>query len=281
MPEVVGADRFKGDFYHISDMKSADVLKDKRIAVVGFGKSATDAALAAHKHGRASHIIVRRLHWPVPRNLAGILPFKWGLLNRLTVTVIPQYKTPSALEKRVHTIGKPLVWLFWRVVELLLTVQCGLWSKFGTRPSLVPDESADVGAFSEATMVPRPGFFEAVRKGDITLHRGGIREMTENGVVLDDGEHIELDAVLFATGWRSDYSFLSAELQSQLGFGDDGIYLYRQMVHPNTPGVAFIGYASTVSNVLAYAMQAHWLAGLIRGRHQLPPVSDQLRKSIC
>ncbi len=275
MPDVPRSD-FKGQIHHISDLKTPELLRGKRVAVVGFGKSATDAALAAKQHADAAHIIVRRLHWPVPRKLAGILPFKWGLLNRLTVTVIPPYKSPTALEIRVHTIGKPLVWLYWRVVELLLSVQCQLWSRFGTRQSLIPDEPVEIGAFSEATMLPRPEFYKSVRRGQIKLHLGSIERFLPDGVELCDGTKLEVDAVIFATGWRSDYSFLSEELQRKLGFETDGIYLYRQILHPNVPGLVFVGYASTVSNILAYCMQACWLSALITGKHRLPDRDSQM-----
>ncbi len=270
VPEIQGLHDFEGGVHHISDLKSADLLKGKQVAVVGFGKSATDAVLAAREHAESAHIIVRRLHWPVPRKLAGILPFKWGLLNRLTVTVIPPYKTPTALEQIIHGPGRPLVWLFWRVVELLLYFQCRLGTNFGSRISMVPDEPAEVGAFSEATMVPRPEFYTAVRKGEIAFHHGEIERLVSDGVLLKDGTKVAADAVIFGTGWRSDYSFLSEQLQQQLGFADDGIYLYRQMLHPDAPGLVFIGYASTISNILAYCMQARWLAALIEGRHELP-----------
>ncbi|NNE21918.1 MAG: NAD(P)-binding domain-containing protein [Rhizobiales bacterium] len=278
VPDVPGQENFQGDIHHIKDLKSADLLDGKNIAVIGYGKSATDAALSASKHGQSAHIIARKLHWPVPRNLAGILPFKWGLLNRLTVTVIPPYKTLTALEHAVHSVGKPLVWLFWRVVELLLFFQCRLGSNFGTRVSLVPDEKAEFGAFSEATMVPRPAFYKSVRNGDISFHLGEIEQFDRDGVTLTDGNHIKVDTVIFGTGWRSDYSYLSAPLKRELGFADDGIYLYRQILHPNAPGLAFVGYASTVSNILAYCMQARWLAALIEGRHQLPDQTAMQRE---
>lgn len=278
LPALEGKADFQGELLHISDLKSADLLKGKKVAVVGFGKSATDAALAASKHADSCHMVVRRLHWPVPRKLAGVLPFKWGLLNRLTVTVIPPYKSPTALEKAVHSIGKPLVWLFWRVVEALLSVQCCLWSRFGTRASLVPSEPVEIGAFNEATMVPRPGFYEAVRNGEIDLQLGDIDRLSKDGLHLGDGRRLAVDTIIFGTGWRSDYNFLSDQLQQKMGFGDDGIYLYRQILHPAVPGLAFIGYASTVSNVLAYHMQALWLAGLITGKHKLPDDDSQLQE---
>ena len=278
LPEVPGHTEFQGSVHHISDLKSPDLLTGKRVAVVGFGKSATDAALAARDHAQSTHIIVRKLHWPVPRKLAGILPFKWGLLNRLAVTMIPLYKNPTQLERAVHRFGQPLVWLFWRVVELLLYVQCGLGSNGGKRESLVPDEPIEIGAFSEATMVPRPDFYAAVRSDDIQLRRGSVSRFVPSGIELSDGTKLEVDQVIFATGWRSDYSYLSDEQQNLLGFADDGAYLYRQMIHPNVPGLIFIGYASTISNILAYCMQARWLAALISGQHRLPDRDAQMRE---
>ncbi len=275
-PDVPGSDDFKGAIHHISDLKSADLLDGKRVAVVGFGKSATDAALAARNHADEAHIVVRKLHWPVPQRLAGVLPFKWGLLNRLTVTMSPPYKSPTPFQKGVHSIGKPSVWLYWRSVELLLCVQLQLWSRFGTRQSLVPDEPAHIGAFSEATMVPRPEFYRAVRRNEIRFHKGTIDRLNPDGAVLDDGSVLDVDTIIFGTGWRSDYRFLSQDLQRTIGFEDDGIYLYRQMLHPDVPGLAFVGYASTVSNTLAYSAQAHWLAALIDGRHSLPDRDSQL-----
>ena len=72
---------------------------------------------------------------------------------------------------------------------------------------------------------------------------------------------------------------ISAEdLQRRLRFADDGFYLYRQILHPDAPGLAFIGYASTVSNILAYCMQARWLAALIEGRHEMPDAEEMHRE---
>ena len=52
---------------------------------------------------------------------------------------------------------------------------------------------------------------------------------------------------------------------------DDGYYLYRQMMHPNIPDLAFIGSnATTYINILTHNLQARWLTELLLGRHQLP-----------
>lgn len=75
MPRFPGQDDFEGEIMHISGLKSRDQLEGKRVAVLGFGKSATDAALVAAAVARETTIIFREPHWPVPRKLAGVLPF--------------------------------------------------------------------------------------------------------------------------------------------------------------------------------------------------------------
>ena len=59
-----------------------EVAKDKDVLVVGAGKSAVDNAVAAAKTGKSSTLLFRNAHWPVPRNLLNLLPFKWGTYSR-------------------------------------------------------------------------------------------------------------------------------------------------------------------------------------------------------
>jgi len=247
--------------------------------VLGFGKSATDAALESSAVAAATSIVFRQPHWPVPPRLLDVLPFKWAMLNRLTSTLIPLHYRPSTLERCVHGLGRPLVWAWWRVVECLLIAQYGLGSRGGTRPSLVPQAPIEYDAFGEAVMLPRPAFYRQLRSGEITPIQAEIKAFSVNGVELSNGARLAADTVVLATGWETDYSWLSPELEAALEFADDGLYLYRQMVHPAVEGLAFIGYASTITSVLTYNLQARWLADLLDGRHALPP-ADVMRRNI-
>ncbi|MDJ0893754.1 MAG: FAD-dependent oxidoreductase [Alphaproteobacteria bacterium] len=279
MPRFPGQERFQGELMHISDLKALAPLTGKRVAVLGFGKSATDAAVASSTVAAETTIIFREAHWPVPRKLAGILPFKWGMLTRLTSTLVPLYQRPSPLERAVHRFGKPLVWLWWRLVELLLIVQCRLGSRFGTRESMVPREPVEIDAFGESTMLPRPEFYPLVRAGKIDPQRTEIAEFTPTGVVLKNGTSLDIDVVVFGTGWRTDYRFLPEPVRAAIGFEDDGFYLYRHMLHPDVPNLAFVGSASTVSSTLTYSLQARWLGELVRGSFRLP-ARDAMRREI-
>jgi dimethylaniline monooxygenase (N-oxide forming) len=270
MPEYPGRDEFPGKVLHVSQVKTREPLEGRRVAVIGYGKSATDAAGEAAAVARDVHLVFREVHWPVPRKLAGVLPFKWGMLNRLTVALIPPYMRPGPVVRGVHSIGKPLVWIYWRLVELLLRVQFGLGTKIAQGKNLVPPLPVEVDCFGESTMVPRPGFYDLIRAGRIVAHRTEIERFTPDGLTLKDGDSLDVDCVVFGTGWKSDYSFLSPQIRAVLGDDEDGFYLYRHMLHPDLPNIAFLGRASTFLSIVTYSVQARWLTEAVSGRVTVP-----------
>ncbi|MBI4692922.1 MAG: FAD-dependent oxidoreductase [Gammaproteobacteria bacterium] len=269
-PSFAGEAEFRGEILHLAELGDRERLRGRRVAIVGFGKSASDAALEAAAVARATTIVFRAPHWPVPARLLGILPFKWAMLNRLTSSLLPPHYRPSALERALHSIGKPLVWLWWRIVEGLLVAQFGLGSRDGTRPDLVPKQPIEREAFSEAVMLPRPAFYRALRSGLVEPLQTEIATLTPTGAVFANGATREFDTLLLATGWETDYGWIARDLRETLHFDDDGLYLYRQMLSPDVPGLAFVGYASTITSTLTYNLQARWLADLLDDRHRLP-----------
>jgi dimethylaniline monooxygenase (N-oxide forming) len=270
LPDIPGQEDFQGKILHISQVKTPTPLDGKRVAVVGYGKSATDAAVEAAAVAREVHIIFREAHSPVPRNLAGILAFKWGMLSRFTAALVTPYVRPTPIARWLNGVGKPLPWIFWRLVELLLYVQCRLGTKIAKGRNLVPPKPVDIDCFGESTMVPRPELYKLIRQGRITAHCTEIAAFTREGITLRDGDKLGIDCVVLGTGWKSDYSFLSNEARETLGTDKDGFYLYRQILHPDLPNLVFIGRTSTFINILTYCLQARWLAELIAGRFVLP-----------
>lgn len=271
LPAFPGQAAFEGEVMHISSLLERSHLAGKRVAVVGFGKSASDAALEAAAVAAETTLIFRDVHWPVPTRLLGILPFKWAMLNRLTSALLPPYYRPSTLERILHSIGHPLVWLWWRIVEGLLILQFGLHSRGKSRLSLVPRLPLEFDAFGEAVMLPRPAFYRALRDGRIEPLKTEIERFTANGVALKNGRHLETDVVVLATGWESDHAWLEPAVHAALGFEEDGLYLYRHVLPADVDGLAFVGHASTIASVLTYNLQAYWLANVLDGALHLPP----------
>lgn len=278
IPSFPGENEFRGTILHNSAVKTREPLEGRRVAVIGYGKSATDAALESIAVAQETHIIFRTPHWPVPRKLAGIIPFKWGMLSRMTGALIPPYQRQGSLTRWMHGIGKPIPWIFWRLVELLLYFQCRLGTKIANGRNLVPRVPVEIDAFGESTMVPRPDLYKLIRKGRLIAHRTEIDHYTRDGIVLEDGTELETDCVVFATGWKTEYGYLSEEARQTLGEDDDGFYLYRHILHPDLPNLAFIGRASTFLSVLTYCIQARWLAELVAGKFELPGRQSMLQE---
>lgn len=278
IPQFPGQEKFQGVVIHNSELKSPDQIAGKRVLVVGYGKSATDSALEAAKVASQTSILFRTPRWPIPQKLAGVLPFKWGLLQRMASTLLPLYQQPSGLELVLHSVGAPLVWLYWRLTELLLYFQCRLGNASGTRTSLVPPMPIELSGFDHTTMVPRPDFYRLVREGVINACRSGIESFTERGITLENGEQLDADVVVLATGWRTDYSFLGEDQLEKLNIEDDGYYLYRHMINPNLPNLVFLGCnAVTYEAIVTFNLQARWLAELIKDRHRLPERDVMIR----
>ena len=280
LPDVAGMDAFKGQVLHSSDVKDFDQLRDRDIVVVGYGKSAADIAAGAVPVARSVRLVFRTAHWPVPRKLLGLLPFKWGMLTRLTAALIPPYARPSPAVRLLHSVGKPLPWLFWRIVEILLRTQQRLGTRIENGKNLLPEHDVLSDAYSERTMVPRPGLIDLIRNREILAHRSNVARFSSDGLVLEDGTALSTDCVIFGTGWDNAYGFLPDDLKSALGQEDDGVYLYRHILHPAVPDLAFVGRVSSFMSVTTYALQARWLAEVLSGKVTLP-LAEEMKQSIA
>lgn len=271
MPAFPGQEVFAGEILHNSAFKTRGQARGRRVVVVGYGKSATDAALESAEVASRTHLLVRTPYWPVPQKVFGVLPIKWLLLTRTASSLLPLYQRPSVLERRFHRIARPLIWACWRFVEHIVRLQFRLGGRPPKVPGLLPSLPVELSAFQEVTMLPRPQLYKLMRGGRIELHRGEIDAFSEDGLTLRNGEYIDADLVILATGWRTDYEFLSDELKRALQWEDDGFYLYRHMIHPDLPNLVFLGcHAITYQAILTSSLQARWLAELVKGQHRLP-----------
>ncbi|MBO9636362.1 MAG: NAD(P)/FAD-dependent oxidoreductase, partial [Chitinophagaceae bacterium] len=68
IPSVEGSESFMqagGEILHSSQAKDAGMLKDKKVAVVGFAKSATDIATTAANFSKECILLYRKAQWKV------------------------------------------------------------------------------------------------------------------------------------------------------------------------------------------------------------------------
>eukprot|EP00548_Thalassiothrix_antarctica_P008348 CAMPEP_0194131404 /NCGR_PEP_ID=MMETSP0152-20130528/2183_1 /TAXON_ID=1049557 /ORGANISM="Thalassiothrix antarctica, Strain L6-D1" /LENGTH=516 /DNA_ID=CAMNT_0038826177 /DNA_START=70 /DNA_END=1620 /DNA_ORIENTATION=- len=266
-PLFANENLFKGNVYHSSQFLDPSMVKGKKVVTIGVGKSGIDLANHSMLNGaESSDIIFRKAHWFVPQKILGLVPFDWATFNRFGGALLHPYHKISTFSSVLHAIFSPIKWLIWRLVEIIFSLQQGLWGL-----GMKPDTRIELDAFGSGQLETNPSFFKAARQGKIGIHAGvHVREFKENSLVLDNGKEVSADVVFLATGYSpSDMSMLFP--QESIESDTDGYYLYRHIVFPNIPNVFFVGALSdTFSNITNSAIQSRWVAEFIKGTHSLP-----------
>lgn len=267
LPLARGSESFNGEILHSCTFLDRQQVAGKRVVVVGGGKSAVDNAVAAAKVGQSSTLLYRDVHWPVPRYLLNLIPFKWGTYSRFGHFMLPASHEEGPLSAWVHGLFAPLKWLFWRTVELMFRVQ------FQLRREDVPTTPIEIDLFTGGQILNYE-YRDMLRAGKVTGIKGSIDHFIEDGVVLTDGTVIQADVVIYGTGFRKNYDIFDKATQQKLAVARDGLYLYRNIIPPAVSNLAFVGSeVSTFNNILTHGLQALWLQRMLTGEMNLPKPS--------
>jgi dimethylaniline monooxygenase (N-oxide forming) len=264
MPLAPGVESFQGDILHSSTFLDRDQVKGKRVVVVGGGKSAVDNAVSAAKTGISSTLLYREAHWPVPRYLLNLIPFKWGTYSRLGHFMLHASHDMGPVATWFHALFAPVKWIFWRVVELMFRLQ------FRLSGDAVPEIPIEVDLFTGGQILNYE-FRNMLRDGHVNSMKGSIDHFVKDGVVLADGTHIQADVVIYGTGFGKSYKIFDEATQQKLAVERDGLYLYRNIIPAAVADLAFVGSeVSTFNNILTHGLQALWLQQLLCGKVRLP-----------
>lgn len=268
IPIISGIENFKGNVYHSEETAGIANRAGKRTVVVGFGKSAQDCAMnALAETGVEPTLLFRSVHWCVPRKILGLVPMEWLLYSRFGQGTLPSWQQWGPVEAVVHTVMKPLIWFYWRLVQGILITQLGLW---GGSSHLRPTLRIEDDMYCGHGVICHPDVFPMMHKKQIKAVKGQIKCILPTGkILLEDDTTIEADELVFATGFHRVHSFLPKELLEKKE--EDGFYCYRQMLVPGCPNIAFLNSnVTTFSNITTAGIQSAWLAELLRGNISLP-----------
>ncbi|MBV6626500.1 MAG: NAD(P)-binding domain-containing protein [Rivularia sp. (in: Bacteria)] len=275
IPKIPGKEEFiatGGNILHSVEFKDSSLIKDKRVVVVGFGKSACDIATFAVDNAKESTLVFRRALWKIPHFIFNKIQFEHILSTRFAELWLPSRK-PQGIKKLLHRVGKPFVWAFWRLNELTLRKQFNLDGS-----NLLPAELMNKTLSCSANLAPE-NFYKYVESGKIKAKKASIAKFLSGGVELDSGEQLQADVVIFGTGFHQDIAFLEQKYR-QLVMDENGNFkMFRNLIHPDIPNMGFLGYNSSFFCPLTSEIGAWWLAEYIKENLVLPTPS-QMREEM-
>ncbi|TVU10037.1 hypothetical protein EJB05_43542, partial [Eragrostis curvula] len=283
-PPNEGPDAFCGRVLHSMDLSDMDVadaaalVKGKRVAVVGSGKSAHDIVAECAEVNGVEHpctMICRSPQWLAhDTDVWGRVNLGYLYVNRFAELMV---RKPGAgwASSLIATLLTPLAWLISKVTEAYYKTALPL-REYGMVPELGFAESM---ASCKIGMLP-DGFYDKVKDGSIVIRRSRSFSFCEDGLVLDDGADgrvVHADLVILASGFRGDQKlrdmFVSPRVKKIVaGSSDTTVPLYRECVHPRIPQMAVVGYSESLSNIYACEMMAKWVARFLDGAFRLPSV---------
>ncbi|MGP3698181.1 NAD(P)-binding domain-containing protein [Rhodobacter sp. NSM] len=205
LPTFPGMETFRGDQHHSSKHPGPDAYAGKKCVIVGSNNSAHDIAAALWEHG-ADVTMVQRTSTHIVRSdtlmeigLGGLYS-EQAVQNGVTTEKadlifasvpyailhefqIPLYEQMKERDKEFYEgLERAGFWLDWGADG------SGLFMKYLRRGS---GYYIDIGAS------------QLIIDGEIKLAHGQVREVVEDGLILEDGTKLEADLIVYTTGYGS------------------------------------------------------------------------------
>lgn len=234
---------FDGEQIHAHDYRCGEQLAGRDVVVVGSGNSALDIAVEAGQVARSANLSQRRGQWVLRK---------------------------FALGRPSDQVALP-GWLPWWATSVRLRIGAtlsGNVAKLGLpQPQHRPGQSHPVQS---------EGIRDALRAGRV-VPRPGIERLDGDHVVFVDGTRVPADLIVWATGYKVTFPFLDPSL---IAAHDNDLPLWKRTVHPDLPGLYFVGLLQPVGAVMPLAQaQGEWVAERLSGGY-LPPPDSEVRRQM-
>ncbi|KAE8735278.1 putative flavin-containing monooxygenase 1 [Hibiscus syriacus] len=286
-PPSKGREIYSGKVMHTMEYSKLDkeaarqLLKGKRVAVVGYKKSAIDLATECAEtnqgaDGQPCTMVIRTLHWTVPAYWIWGLPFSLFYSTRSS-QFLHQRPNQGLLRNLLCPLLSPLRKAVSKFIESYLLWKLPL-DKYGLKPEHPFEEDY---ASCQMAILPE-NFFSEADKGKIMFKRTPKWWFWNKGLEFEDGTQLEADVVLLATGFdgKKKIRDLLPPPFSNLIADSSGIMpLYRGTIHPLIPNMAFVGYVESVANLHTAELRCTWLARLVDVMFKLPSIGKMLEQT--
>ena len=207
IPNFKGKDDFEGVSFHTNNWNHNYDYNNKKVAVIGSGASAAQVIPAIADQVNKLHIFQRTPHWILPRPDKIFSSFQQKLLRVKWIYKLIRYIIYWSLENRI--IGFKYSRFFLKIIAQRKAV--GFINKvFQNHPELknklLPDYTIGCKRVLLSNTLYPTFLKENVHLFDNTQ---GIKEIHKTGIISNQNEQIELDLIIYATGFDATDGLIS------------------------------------------------------------------------
>ena len=224
--EIINKEAFSGKVIHSAYYREPSIFANKKVVVVGNAYSSCDIANEAAGHAESVVQIYKRPIFGMARYRSGI-PYDFYMFNILERNNPFKLMTSKQLNsENVRNLEK----LFGNPGEIIEQ-----WR--------ITDE--EINQKFQNFSFHLNEYYTSLRNGKIQCVRGEAKELTQNSVLLDNGQEIPADVVVIGTGYYTNFDYFSDEIKEILKYDPinqkNTLALYRTCLHPDLKGLAFVG----------------------------------------
>lgn len=197
-PNFPGRDTFKGKSFHTNGWDHAYDYSGKRVAIIGSGASAAQVIPAIAPKVAKLHVFQRTPHWVLPRPDRKFSKFERSLLGVKALHKLLRTLIYWSLETRVigFKYSKRMLNLFAQQHALHFLEKTIKNPEL--RAKLTPDYT--IGC---KRIILSSTLYPALARDNVSLHTRdqGIQSINEKGILTQDGQQIDLDLIVYSTGY--------------------------------------------------------------------------------
>jgi len=198
IPSFKGRDTFKGHTFHTNNWDHAYDHRGKRVAIIGSGASAAQIIPAIAPEVQHLHVFQRTPHWVLPRPDRVFKPWQRTLLGSHFVYKMLRTAIYWGLETRMigFKYSKTLLNL---VAQDKAVAHIKRQIKDPQlRAAVTPDYT--IGC---KRIILSSTLYPAFTRPNVSLHTkdDGIAEINERGILTNKGEQLDLDLIVYSTGY--------------------------------------------------------------------------------
>jgi len=266
VPKLPGLEYFSGTTFHSARWNGDYDLRGKRVAVIGSGASAIQLVPQIQPQVAQLDYYQRTPSWILPHPDRAVTPFEHWLFRWLPFT-------QRLLRAAIYWVHESRVTGFTQRSGLL-PLAAGLARRHVRRQITEPELRRKLTpeyALGCKRILISNNYYPALERPNVEVITDTIRELTPHGIVTGDGRERQVDAIIFATGFKAQQPFergmvlgrggidivdsWPAGPEAYLGTAVSGFPNFFMLVGPNT-GLGHNSMVYMIESQITYVMSA-------------------------